>query len=137
MPATHTSLAVQALASVQLALLGKNKQLAEPVSHTSSVQGLPSSQTVADPPLHFPAVHTSPCVQPLPSLHATLLSMWLQPFSLSHASSVQALLSLQFCPPMLPQIPPLQTSLSVQPLPSSQGLPSSGALWHPVAGSQL
>jgi hypothetical protein len=61
----------------------------------SSVQGLPSLQVGAAPPTHLPPAHLSDVVQALPSLQALVLLAKMQPFAVSHESSVQGLLSLQ------------------------------------------
>jgi hypothetical protein len=59
------------------------------------VQGLPSLQIGAAPPRHFPLAHRSDVVQALLSSHALVLFAKMQPFPVSHESSVHGLLSLQ------------------------------------------
>src|SRR5437867_1181509 len=66
-------------------------------THPSVVQTLWSSQSVAEVsvPAHVPPPQISPVVQALPSLHESVLFVWVQPVAGAHASVVQTLLSLQ------------------------------------------
>src|SRR5262245_19668706 len=112
----------------------------------SSVQGLLSSQLMAEPAPQTPLEQVSPVVQALPSSHdpetfawthpmlvsqeslvQTLLSLqeavmsvWTHPVEVLHESLVQALLSSQLVAPPPTQLPPLQASPVVQALPSLQ-----------------
>ncbi len=97
----------------------------------SSVQGLPSLQPPMSlgllgsmaVPLQVPLVHLSPLVQASPSSQASVLGLCLQPSNLSQLSVVHELLSSHLLgkPPHTSEA---QVSLSVQALPSSQGMPS-------------
>lgn len=62
-----------------------------PPTQASVVQGLPSLQTLSEPP-QVPPPHLSPVVQPSSSLHETVLFVNLQ-VPESHTSSVQRLSS--------------------------------------------
>ena len=75
-------------------------------------------------------------VQALPSSHGAVLLVCVQPLEGSHPSSVHGLPSLQSGAGPPTQLPPLQMSLVVQALPSSQGA-LFGVFKQPVAGSQL
>jgi hypothetical protein len=99
------------------------------------VQTLPSSQLVGPPPTHAPPEHVSPEVQALPSLHATVLLVWVQPVDGLQESSVQGLPSSQFGPAPPTQTPPEHASPVVQALPSSQEA-ALLAYAQPVAGLQ-
>ncbi len=72
LPPLQVSPTVHALPSLQLAVLFSFLQ---PLvgSQVSIVQGLPSSQLGAAPPVQVPAAQASPVVQALPSLHAATL----------------------------------------------------------------
>jgi hypothetical protein len=71
-PPAQVSPVVQALPSLHEAVLFVWTQPA-PGLHESSVQTLPSSQLVAEPPTHAPPAQVSPVVQALPSLHEAVL----------------------------------------------------------------
>ena len=71
-PPEHVSLVVHALPSLHETVLLVCTHPVD-VLHESSVQPLPSLQFGAAPPTQAPAVHVSPVVQALPSLHATAL----------------------------------------------------------------
>ena len=97
---------------------------------TSTVQSLPSPQTVGVP-AQVPLWQVSPVVHALSSLHALPLVAGLVthlPAILSQLSMVQALPSSQttFLPVL--HAPPLQTSPKVHALPSLQVVPSAGVL---------
>ena len=65
----------------------------------SVVQTLLSLQLGSGPPTQIPALHVSPVVQALPSLHDRLLFVWTHaPVSGLQLSVVQTLLSSQFTP---------------------------------------
>ena len=119
-PAAQTSPTVQRLLSLQPSVL---LTAAQPVVglQVSVVQRLPSSQVLAAPGSHAPAVQTSPTVQALPSEHGTLVGVNTQPPASVQVSVVQGLPSLQL--KLLPaaQVPPAQMSPAVQELPSEQG----------------
>ena len=104
---------VQALLSLHAwVLFVKTQPLAG--SQLSSVHRLPSSQTKALPGTHTELLHKSPVVQALPSSQAWTLARWLQPLAGSQASSVQMFLSSHAIGAPGWQVPPAQTSLSVQ-----------------------
>jgi len=105
-------------------------------SQVSVVQTLRSSQLGAAPPTHVPRLQVSLVVHALPSSQGAAFGVATQPIAGSQVSLVQTFPSLQFgaAPPM--QAPPLQTSLVVQALPSSQA-DRLAVLVHPVAGSQV
>jgi glyoxylate utilization-related uncharacterized protein len=118
-PPLHVSLVVHASLSLHAAVL---LVWTQPLAglQPSSVQPLPSLQLGGAPPTQAPAPHVSLVVQALPSLHGAVLLVWVQPVAGLQASFVHTLPSLQLstAPPV--QEPPLQTSLSVQALPSLQ-----------------
>jgi hypothetical protein len=118
-PAEQASPCVQALPSVQAALLFGLAQAPVEGAHTLSVHTLPSSQFCGWPATHCPLAHASPTVHWLPSSQLAAIAGWSQvPFA--HASAVHALPSLQSFggPPV--HLPPAQASPTVQALPSSQ-----------------
>src|SRR5262245_14132181 len=78
----------------------------------------------------------SPVVQAFPSLQGAVLLVLTQPVAGLQLSSVQTLPSLQLGAGPGTQLPPLQTSPTVQALPSLQGLVLL-LLTQPVAGLQL
>ncbi len=120
-PFAHTSPMVQALLSLQGAVLLVCTQLPVAASQESSVQTLPSSQFFCAPE-QTPPEHTSPVVQALLSLHGAVLLVCTQlPVAASQESSVQILPSSQFfCAPGM-QAPFAHTSPMVQALLSEQG----------------
>ena len=126
---------VHALPSLQGAVLNA-------LTHTvaglqlSSVQTFPSLQSGGGPPTHAPPLQVSFVVQALPSLHALVLFVCLQPVAGSHASSVQGLPSSQFGATLPTHAPSAQTSTVVQALPSLQGAVLF-TFSQPVAGLQL
>src|SRR5262245_22801283 len=61
----------------------------------SAVQGLPSSQLRAGPPVHTPLRHTSMVVQKLPSSQGAALGVCTQPVVALQVSSVHTLPSSQ------------------------------------------
>ena len=103
-------------------------------SHMSvPLHGLPSSLTAQSlsflhsqaltPETHLPPPHASPTVQGRPSSQVAVLLACVQPFTGSHASSVQTLLSLQIAVAAIARPthePPWQVSPGVHLLPSSQ-----------------
>ena len=112
---------MQALLSVHgTALLS----VAQPVAaaQLSVVHGLPSSQVCAAPGVQRPAAQTSPTVQALLSEHGAVLLWLTQPATLSHASSVHGLPSLQALAlpgthwPLAQASPTVHALLSVQSL---------------------
>ncbi len=107
-PVPHTSLEVQALPSSQLAVLLALTQA--PPLQLSEVQALLSLQFFAAPGTQPLWAHTSPIVQGFPSVHGAVLGVWVQPFLVSHPSSVQALLSLQSTSGPGKQVPLVQSS---------------------------
>ncbi len=119
LPPAQLSPVVQTLPSSQGTLLLATTQplLA---SQLSFVQGFTSSHTLTVPGLHWPPLHTSPSVQTLPSLQATVLAECTQPANLSHESSVHGLPSSQLWLLPLLHRPLRHWSPTVQTLPSSQ-----------------
>ena len=136
-PPLQVSFVVHGLPSLQGALLLVWLQVPDGAEQSSSVHGLPSSQFFGTPGRQLPPLHVSPTVQPLPSLHGPLLLVWTQPPATagSQLSSVQTFPSSQFFAPLPTQLPPLQTSVVVQGLPSSHGL-LLFVCTQPTAGSQ-
>jgi hypothetical protein len=101
----------------------------------SEVQGLPSSQSTADPGTHAPAAQVSPEVHALPSVQASEFGALMQPACGVQLSVVHGFESLQFttCPGW--QVPPVHWSWEVHALPSEHGSVLL-ALTQPVAGLQ-
>ena len=140
LPLKHVPLAqlsprVHALPSSHGALLAP---LTQPLRmlQPSSVQGLPSLHTRADPELQSPDAQISLIVHAFPSSQAIELKPCVQPTLLSQASSVQRLPSSQLgaLPPT--QNPPEQTSIAVQASPSEH--PAEFTVkTQPTAKSQL
>ena len=132
-PPAQTSPLVQALPSVQVAVLELDLQLPLVGSQASSVHGLPSLQSVALPALHAPPPQTSPAVQALPSSQPATLGVWPQsPLLLSQASAVHGLPSLQALVAPALQVPPLHRSLTVQALPSLHAAVLAGKAHLPL-----
>src|SRR6185369_9749960 len=119
-PAAQVSPTVQALPSSHGALLSV---CVHPVagSQLSVVHTLPSSQSGAGPPTHWPPAHVSLVVQSLPSLQGPPLFTCLQPVVVSHESVVHTLLSSQLAAAPGTQEPLAHASFTVQALPSLQG----------------
>ena len=119
-PAAHKSPFVQALLSVQVAVLALNWQ---PfcASHASSVHKLPSSHTMALPDTQPPFAHASPSVQTVPSLQGSVLLALLQPPLGSQVSVVQGFLSSQLLGALGVHTPFLHVSPVVQLLLSLHG----------------
>jgi hypothetical protein len=88
---------VHALPSSHAFVLLENTQ---PVAglHESVVQGLLSLQTTAEPAWQVPPPQMSPVVHALPSSHAFVLLVKMQPVASEQVSVVQGLLSLQMRP---------------------------------------
>ena len=107
-PPEHASFSVHELPSSHASVLGVNTQ---PLAmlQLSSVHGLPSVHARIAPGLQAPPAHVSLVVQTLPSVQAAVLLLWVQPATVSHASSVQILPSAQLGEPEPPlQSPPLR-----------------------------
>ncbi len=133
-PAAQTSKSVQALASLQGAVLFTCVQPSL-ASQPSSLQGFPSSQLIALP-THAPPLQTSPVVQEEPSSQG--VSKFLnahRPLVPSQASWVHGLPSSHLSGPPGTQALALHRSPTVHLLPSSQGWLLS-LCPHPVARSQ-
>jgi hypothetical protein len=133
-PAWHLS-AVQRFASTsQLPVL--LAVCLQPVtgSQLSSVHGSPSLQSVLPVPAHVPAVQVSLAVHGLPSSHAPVRLVWVQPLAVQ-ASSVQGLLSSQLTATPTHE-PVAHVSPVVQLLPSSHA-PVSGVWPQPLVVEQL
>lgn len=112
---------VHALLSVQAAAFPKCTQA--PVSHASSVQGLPSLQLGVNPCTHAPRRQASPKVQESPSLQVAPSALTeAQPDVGAHVSVVQGLPSLQGVVEAPTHPPPAQCSPMVQALPSVQSV---------------
>lgn len=135
LPPAQVSPPVQPLASSQATALFFCVQPDNGLQ-SSSVQGLPSSQTLAIPPLHLPPAHLSFSVHKLPSLHPAALLLNRHELIGSQVSVVQTLLSSQSL--ALPGVHAefLQTSLKVQALPSLHSL-LLAAWTQPLSLSQL
>jgi hypothetical protein len=131
----HASPLVHALLSLQALVLARLTQPL-PLSQLSSLQGLPSSQPSLAPLWQALAPHTSPLVHTLLSLQVAVFARLTQPFSTSHASSVQRLPSSQPKAVETAQLPSLHVSPKVQALPSSHGALLLAAV-QPSTGSQL
>jgi len=102
----------------------------------SVVHSFPSLQLGGGPPTHEPAEQVSFVVQALPSLHITLLLVWVQPVAGLQASVVQTFPSSQLGGGPPRHEPPEQASLVVQAFPSLQGR-VFGMCWHSESGSQV
>ena len=135
MPPAHKSGTVQALLSLHGATLFVKMQpfLA---SQVSSVQTLPSLQTMSAPGMQTAAPQVSPLVQALPSSQGAVLFSVLQPPAASQVSVVHGLPSSQGLALSGLQKPLLQMSPSVQLLKSSQANVLNGNT-QPVNGSQV
>jgi len=134
-PLAQMSPLVQALPSLHGAVLSLWLQ---PfcASQTSVVHGLLSSHGAKLPPVQTPSRHLSLTVQELPSSHAAVLGVKVQPVALLQASSVQGLPSEQGSALPGVQAPAVQISPNVQTLPSEQLAVVS--LWtQPLTGSQV
>jgi len=105
------------------------------VSVASQHTGVGAEQR-APLPTQLPPEQVSPVVQALPSSQWALLFVWTQPHSGIQESSVQTLPSLQLRGLPATHVPPEQTSLTVQALPSLQGAVLL-VKTHPVAGAQV
>ncbi len=124
LPSAHAP-SLQVASSAQVALLSVAVQPTAG-SQTSSLQGLPSSQSLEPPPWQMELLQVSLAVQALPSSHGLLLGLARHaPVLASHLSSVQGLLSSQFLagpaahlPASFPEV--MQRSPLVQASPSSQ-----------------
>ena len=120
-PAAHVSPLVHALPSEQTPSVGACPQPTVG-SQPSAVHGLLSlhvADTSTGKPEHPPLPsHTSPAVQALPSEHALVLGVWLQPLVGSQASSVQGFPSLHVMALPAVHAPFLQASPRVQTEPS-------------------
>jgi hypothetical protein len=95
-PPAHTSAPLHASPSPHGAVLFAKTHPPLAGLHESSVHGLLSLQTVAEPPVHEPAEQISFDVHALPSSHAAMLFVKTHPPAAAlHESSVHPLLSLQ------------------------------------------
>ena len=134
-PSPHLSMVVHTSPSLHGRLLFTCWQ---PVAamHESVVHGLPSSQSFCVPGSHWPALHASPVVHALLSVHGAVLSVCTQPLAALQVSSVQGLPSLQ--PKAAPgtHTPPPHTSLTVQALSSLHG-DVLLTCWQPPAALQV
>ena len=125
-PGTHALLAhlspvVQALLSLQIAVLAVFTQTPAPVQE-SSVHGFASSQLLPPVGMHAPATQWSPVVQPSLSLQGFALSfVFVHPVAGLQPSSVQALPSLHTSAGPPTQALLAHWSLVVHLLPSSHG----------------
>ncbi len=120
-PPAQPSISVQALPSVQGALLLAEVHAPVATLQPSSVQGLLSPHALAAPPLQALAAHASFNVHWLPSLQGAVLTAFAHLPSLRlQVSVVQTLLSSQLLAWPAAQPPPVHLSNSVQALPSSQ-----------------
>ena len=145
-PAARVSAVVQPSPSLQATVLAV---LVQPLtlSQASSVQGLPSPQSLVLPGTHLPSVQPSPTVQTLPSVQGWLLASCLQPPGGAQESVVHGFWSSQSVGVPAPHLPAPQTSPEVHLLPLSQGLVlatvvqpsilSQPSLVHGLPSSQL
>ncbi len=119
-PPLQVSPLVHALPSSQAALL---LLCIQPVlaSQASSVHAFASSQLTAGPPWQTPPWQLSALVHGLPSLQLPAPAECLQPEAASQLSTVHGFASSQLSAPLPTHLPPLQASLVVHGLPSSQG----------------
>ena len=134
-PSVHASPVVQALLSSQGRMFATFLQPAT-ASQVSVVHGFLSSHTGGMPATQTPLLQTSPVVHALLSSHALELLLKPQPLALSHASSVQGLLSLQTTAFPLAHAPAAHASPVVHASPSSQAL-ALNAWLQPPTGLQL
>ena len=119
-PPEQASPVVQAFPSSQLAVLLTVSHSPVDGLQESSVQPLPSLQTVGVPATQLPPEQVSPVVHAFPSLHeAVLLACW-QPVAGLQLSSVHGLLSLQLVAVPPTHAPPEHASPVVHAFPSSQ-----------------
>ena len=88
---SRQALAVHLSPSSHLMAMGRWAQAPSTTPQLSAVQTLPSSQLLAGPAMHAPALHASLVVHGLPSSQAPVTAAWLHPLALSQASLVQAL----------------------------------------------
>ena len=99
----------------------------------SAVHALPSSQVRGAPGRQRPSTQPSPTVQASPSLQGISALVPAQTPRVHVSVMVQGLWS-SHAPPLVPlperQAPPLQWSLAVQALPSSQGTVFAVPGWH-------
>ncbi len=133
-PVTQASPTVQVLPSVHAPLL---LTWTQPLlgTHASSVQGLLSLQSTADPPIQLPFAHVSPVVHAEPSLQGSALFVVVQPLPTSQFSVVHGFPSSHTLGLIGLQVPPAHVSPSVQGLLSVQGCVLATNA-QPVAGSQ-
>jgi hypothetical protein len=118
-PPLHASFVVHASpSSHELALGAFTHPL--PELQVSVVQALPSLQLGGAPPTHAPPLQVSAVVHASPSSQPNALFVNTQPEAGLHESEVQTLLSLQTSGAPPKHTPPLQVSLVVHVLPSSQ-----------------
>ena len=116
--AAQVSVTVQTDPSSQALVFAVATQ--DPLLQLSSVQRLLSSQFLAVPAVHLPALQTSPSVQLSRSSQPGPDKPTVVQLPPAQASVVQTLPSLQTFALPGRQTPSLQLSLSVQPSPSSQ-----------------
>lgn len=91
-PVTHASPTVHTLPSEQASVVTAFTQ-PKIASQLSIVQGLPSLQAGAAPPMHAPSWQVSLAVQALPSEQPEVVGWYTQPLAGSQKSTVQALSS--------------------------------------------
>ncbi len=134
-PPRHASPLVQTLPSEHTA--PSSFVLVHPLEmlQESLVQTLPSSQSSGAPPWQLPDLHVSATVHALPSSHAALVGLCVQPLPGLQPSAVHGLSSLQEV-----ALPGVQTALT-QESPNVQALPSEhvaefGKCAQPLSGAQ-
>ena len=139
LPATHASLSVQKLLSVQAPLFMGVLLQPDVGLHTSAVHGLLSAHVALfTVPAHALLVQTSFTVQATPSSHAIVFAVLTQPVATLQVSVVHRLLSLQLSVAPLHVLLASHTSAVVHALPSLQGAPSpSGVYTQPVPTAQV
>jgi len=119
-PPSHTSSDVQTFPSEHAPPLVAVHEQPVTESQASEVQGLPSPQSRAAPPLQTPVLQTSPIVQAFWSSQAAAAALCVQPAAASQKSAVHGFESSQPTPAPGAQPPPRQASPLVQALPSVQ-----------------
>jgi hypothetical protein len=97
---------------------------------------LPSLHARSEAGLHTPPLHTSPRVQPSPSLHTKALAVYTQPLFGEQLSVVHGLLSPHSVAEPARHTPPLHWSPAVQRLSSLHAAVSSALAWQPSLASQ-
>ena len=129
-PSLQTSLMVHGWPSLQSTPFVSQVECQQPSAPApvgeqwSPVHGLPSSQVLAVPLAHAPALQPSFAVHGLPSEHGALFGAATQPLAEAQLSSVHGLPSSQPCAVQPMQPPDAHLAPTWQALPSLQTSPS-------------